>query len=111
MGDSLTLDQYVGFITGESTDAIVRTDALVRCISDPDRRILFEQALKIQKEIGGFRGAQYLFGPSGLAPHFWGVSKQQLTTFRAEVSTAISEGRIKGATRSRDGFPLSTGEV
>ena len=41
-----------------------------------------------------YAGAELLFGPDGLSPSFWGVSKEQLREFRRRVTTAMADGTL-----------------
>ena len=66
-----------------------------------DRRALFDKALEEQRAKGGtagaeYPGAEYLFGPQGLDPVYWGVTKQQLKDFGEELREAIRKGEIPG---------------
>ena len=54
-----------------------------------DRRVLVESALTLQRKDGGTAGATHLFGPTGLHPQYWGVSKKQLQDVREHVREGI----------------------
>ena len=53
----------------------------------------FIEARSRQRASGGCAGAEFLFGPAGLPPSYWGVSKEQLLAFRSEVEDAVARGR------------------
>ena len=65
-----------------------RTSAEWRC------RVI-EQAMRMQSPgSGDYAGAEFLFGPDGLHPFFWGVTKLQLEEFGKEVHVAQAAGEI-----------------
>ena len=54
------------------------------------------EALRRQHKDKKHAGAEYLFGPHGLHPSFWGVNKRQLCAFRQEVVARMALGLIEG---------------
>ena len=69
-----------------STEVHPVEDVGVRAIGEAQAR---------QREAGGFEGAKHLFGPEGLPPELWGVSRPQLVAFRDEVRRAVAKGRLR----------------
>lgn len=70
-------------------------------IADEPRRTVLLAALDRHTEVldeakAREAAASQIFGPNGLHPMFWGVSKEQLLEFREEVVKAIARGEIKG---------------
>ena len=51
-------------------------------------------ARESQEQRNGMAGAEFLFGPSGLPPHRWGVSKEQLREFKQNVVAAKAGGTL-----------------
>ena len=79
-------------------------------IPDKDRRRILHEAVRatqddrssgVKHSVDGYAGAEYLFFPTAatsmprLHPQWWGVSKEQLIEFKAEVRRAIQRGDIK----------------
>ena len=61
-----------------------------------ERRLrVIGQAMRVQSAgSGDYAGAEFLFGPDGLPPSYWGVSKAQLTEFREAVAKAVADGTL-----------------
>jgi hypothetical protein len=66
-------------------------------VTEADRREPLQQALRIMDtSLDEHAAANHVFGPKGLHPMYWGVSKEQLIEFGHEVRTALHRGEIKG---------------
>ena len=64
-------------------------------LDDKARRECMTTALEIMEQsTDRFAAANFLFGPGGLHPDYWGVSKKDLIVFREEVRVALAKGEI-----------------
>jgi hypothetical protein len=75
--------------------------AVLNQLGDDDRRAILQKALDIRDDYdpthdNDWAAANHVFGPQGLDPIYWGVSKDQLIEFGREVRAALHRGEIKG---------------
>ena len=77
-----------------ATAPTAATDAAARAASAEWRLEVIQRAMEVQRAgSSDYAGAEFLFGPAGLPPSYWGVSKEQLLAFRSEVEDAVARGR------------------